>query len=326
MARIVRTQARSGNTRRGMARSRPARYEWPMSETAVPSIFSRELRRWRTRRRWSQLELAVRADTTQRYVSYLEQGRSRPGRDVVVRLAESLGLPLRERNRLLLAAGYAAAFPESRLDAPELGTIRDALARILEGHMPYPAVVVRPYGELVGANEAVDLLFEGAASELLEPPVNVLRLALHPDGLGRRVVNLAEWGRHIVDSLRTHAVDDPGAELEELIAELEGYVPPAAPGPDHLGFAVPLRLRSDDGELQLITTLTSFATALDVTVSELRLEAFLPADDATADVLRRRAERYEPASSRRGLSTKIVSRSASVTPRSRSIGTKSVTM
>ena len=175
--------------------------------------------------------------------------------------------------------------PNRVSDAPELASIRDALARILEGHLPYPAVVVRPYGELVGANDAVELLFEGAAPELLEPPVNVLRLALHPDGLGRRVVNLAEWGRHILDSLRTHAVDDPGAELDELIAELEGYVPPLAPGPDHLGFAVPLRLRSDDGELQLITTLTSFATALDVTVSELRLEAFLPADDATAAVL-----------------------------------------
>ncbi len=206
---------------------------------------------------------------------------------MVVRLAESLGLSLRERNDLLLAAGYAPIYAESRLDAPELGPVREALESILAGHMPYPAVVVRPYGELVAANPAFGVLCEGAAPALLEPPINVLRLALHPQGMARRVENLAEWGRHITASLRGQARRSPDAALEEFVAELDGYLPDLDPPAEHLGFAVPLRLRVPEGELRLITTLTSFATALDVTLSELRLEAFLPADETTAAILRR---------------------------------------
>ena len=149
-------------------------------------------------------------------------------------------------------------------------------------------MVVRPYGELVAANNGFEVLTAGAAAELLEPPMNVLRLALHPDGMARRVENLAEWGRHVIDSLRALAVRSPDPRLDEFIVELEGYVPAMTPGPDHLGFAVPLRLRWDEDQLNLITTLTAFATAVDVTLAELHLEAFLPADEATADVLRRR--------------------------------------
>ncbi|GAA4362498.1 helix-turn-helix transcriptional regulator [Actinomadura verrucosospora] len=259
-----------------------------MTKVAEPGQFARDLRGWRARRRLSQLELAIRADTTQRHLSFLEQGRSRPGRAMVVRLAESLELPLRERNGLLLAAGYAPVYTESRLDAPELGPVREALDRILAGHMPYPAVVVRPHGELVAANPALGVLVEGAAPALLEPPVNVLRLALHPDGMARRVENLAEWGRHITGSLRDQARQAPDPGLSDLIDELDGYLPPVESPGEHLGFAVPLRLRVPGGELRLITTLTSFATAVDVTLSELRLEAFLPADEATAALLRRR--------------------------------------
>ena len=251
--------------------------------------FAGELRRWRSARRWSQLELANRAGTTQRHLSYIEQGRARPGRGIVLRLAESLELTLRERNALLLSAGYAPAFAESNLDGPDLQPVHDALARIVDGHLPYPAVVVRPYGELVLANSAISVMTEGASAELLEPPVNVLRLALHPDGMAPRVANLAEWGRHIVDSLRRRAVRSPDPTLDAFVAELEGYVPPLSAGPEHLGFAVPLRLRSDDGDLHLITTLTSFATAVDVTLAELHLEAFLPADDSTAAILRARS-------------------------------------
>jgi transcriptional regulator with XRE-family HTH domain len=254
-----------------------------------PTRFASELRRWRSSRRWSQLELALRAGTTQRHLSFMERGRSRPGRTMVVRLAESLELSLRDRNALLFAAGYAPIFPESDLDDAALRPARKALELILEGHLPYPAVIVRPYGELVAANSAFDVLTAGAARELLEPPVNVLRLALHPDGTARRVENLADWGRHIIESLRAHSLRSPDPRLDEFLAELEGYVPATAPGPDHLGFAVPLRLRCDEGELRLITTLTSFATAVDVTLAELHLEAFLPADDATAQILQRRA-------------------------------------
>lgn len=262
-----------------------------MTVQAEPGQFARELRRWRTRRRVSQLDLAIRADTTQRHLSFLERGRSRPGRAMVVRLAESLGLSLRERNELLLSAGYAPVYAESRLDGPELGPVREALERILDGHLPYPAVIVRPYGELVAANPAFDVIAEGAAPALLEPPVNVLRLALHPDGMGRRIGNLAEWGRHVTGSLRDRLARSPDPRLEEFIAELDGYLPDVGSPDGHLGFSVPLRLRVKEGELRLITTLTSFATAVDVTLAELRLEAFLPADEATGAILRERDER-----------------------------------
>ncbi|MFG2020779.1 MmyB family transcriptional regulator [Actinomadura geliboluensis] len=190
---------------------------------------------------------------------------------------------------MLLSAGYAPIYPESRLDAPELGPVREALERVLDGHMPYPAVVVRPYGELVAANPAFAVLSEGAAPALREPPVNVLRLALHPDGMARRVGNLAEWGRHITGSLRDQARRVPAPGLAALIEELDGYLPDLESSAGHLGFAVPLLLRVPEGDLRLITTLTSFATAVDVTLSELRLEAFLPADEATATILTRRA-------------------------------------
>jgi transcriptional regulator with XRE-family HTH domain len=259
-----------------------------MSGVAEDLRFAAELHRWRRARRISQLELALRADTTQRHVSYLEQGRSRPGRTLVLRLAEALELSLRERNGLLLSAGYAPVFPESRLDNDALRPVRDALHGILRGHMPYPALVAAPGGELVAANEATAVLTAGTAPELLEPPVNALRLMVHPNGMARRVENLHEWGRHILDNVRSHALRSPDPRLTELLGELERLVPAAAPGPEHLGFAVPLRLRCEEGELRLITTLTTFATALDVTLAELHLEAYLPADQASARILRKR--------------------------------------
>ncbi|MEO3869303.1 helix-turn-helix domain-containing protein [Nonomuraea sp. B12E4] len=259
-----------------------------MTILAESAPFAGELRRWRTRRRLSQLDLAIRADTTQRHLSFLEQGRSQPGRTMVVRLAEALELSLRERNELLLAACYAPIYAESSLDTPELSPVRDAVERILDGHLPYPALVVRPHGELIAANAAFEVLTEGAATALLKPPINVLRLALHPDGMSRRVENLAEWGRHITGSLRNQVRRSPDPSLEEFIAELDDYLPEVDPPAEHLGFAVPLRLRVPEGELRLITTLTTFATAVDVTLSELRLEAFLPADETTATILRQR--------------------------------------
>jgi transcriptional regulator with XRE-family HTH domain len=264
-----------------------------MTTVLAEPAFARELRRWRGLRRWSQLELAIRANTSQRYLSYLEQGRSQPGRAIVVRLAESLGLSLRERNALLMSAGYAPAFSESGMDTKELAPIRTALRAILDGHMPYPALVVDRHSIMLEANAAFELFTEGCAPELLRPPVNVRRLALHPDGLAQRVLNMPEWGRHITESLRNRIRISPDPELEEFIAELESYLPPADPGPGYLGFAVPLRLRDDLGELRLITTLTSFATATDITLSELHLEAFLPADEATAQILRDRAGQAE---------------------------------
>ncbi len=274
-----------------MARAARARLTRRMTTALSPTAFGPQLRRWRTLRRVSQLDLAIRAETSQRYLSFLEQGRSRPGRTMVVRLAESLELSLRERNNLLLAAGFAPVFPESDLAAPELAPVREALTAVLDGHLPYPALVARPRGELVTANAAFDLFTEGVDAELLRPPINVLRLALHPRGVAPRVGNLPEWGRHIIDALRIRAAHTPDPAVDDLITELSTYLPPVSPGPDHLGFAVPLHLRTSDGDLRLITTLTSFATATDVTLAELHLEAFLPADADSARILRLRAER-----------------------------------
>lgn len=253
--------------------------EWPGARRRRynrPVDFPRALRERRTRRHLSQLDLALRAGTTQRYLSFVESGRSVPGRNMVVRLAESLELPLRERNELLLAAGYAPAYPESSLDDPALAPVRTAIDHILRGHLPYPALVVDRCGGLIAANTAFDLITEGAAAELVGPGTNIYRLALHPDGLAPRIRNLAEWARHILARL---------GHLEELRAELTGYVPELEPSAGLLGFAVPLRLRSSYGELRLMTTVTTFATAVDVTLAELKLEAFLPADSATAEAL-----------------------------------------
>lgn len=262
-------------------------------DPSAPTPFAAALRGWRNARHLSQFELALRAGTTQRYLSFVEQGRSRPGRTLILRLAESLELSLRERNALLLAAGFAPVYAESRIEDDVLKPARAALEQILHGHLPYPALIARPYGELVAANSAIEVLTCGAAPELLEPPINILRLAVHPDGMARRVENLAEWGQHIVESLRAQALRHPDPRLDAFAAELQGYLPAHQPGPEHMGFAVPLRLRTPegDGELRLLTTLTSFATAVDVTLAELHLEAFLPADEATAQLLQQRHAR-----------------------------------
>ncbi|RKT11461.1 helix-turn-helix protein [Streptomyces sp. 1114.5] len=242
--------------------------------------FPRALRERRSSRRLSQLDLALRAGTTQRHVSFIESGRSAPGRGMVVRLAESLDLPLRERNELLLAAGYAPAYPETPLDGPELAPVREAIDHLLAGHHPYPALVVDRRGDVVAANTALAVITEGVDPRLVGPGTNAYRLALHPDGLAPRILNFAAWARHIVERTR---------HLGDLHEELSSYVPEVEVTEQHLGFAVPLELRSSLGELRLMTTVTSFATAVDVTLAELKLEAFLPADAATARALRRAA-------------------------------------
>ena len=248
--------------------------------------FPQELRDRRTRRRLSQLELADRAGTTQRHLSFMETGRSAPGREMVVRLAESLELPLRERNDLLLAAGYAPAYPRGALTGPKLAPVLEALEHILTGHLPYPAVVVDRYGQLVAANSAFALLTEGVDADLLGPEPNLYRLALHPRGLAPRIVNFDDWAQHVLSGLRREADRHPDERLTALCAELGDHAPARRPAaPDTLGFAVPMELRSRHGLLRLITTITTFATAADVTLAELKLEAFLPADRATSAVL-----------------------------------------
>ncbi len=246
------------------------------------------LRDWRVRRRMSQQDLALEAGVSARHVSFVETGRAKPSADMVIQLAEHLEVPLRDRNTLLLAAGFAPAYAQRDLDEPEMGPVREAIDRVLRGHEPYPAVVVDRHWGLVAANRAVPLLIGGAADHLLEPPVNVLRLSLHPEGMAPRIVNLGEWRAHLLDRLGRQAVVSGDPALFALHEELAGYpggegghVPDLEAG----AIAVPLRLRIDDGELAFISTATTFGTATDVTVSELAIESFFPADDATASAL-----------------------------------------
>ena len=248
------------------------------------------LRDWRRRRRLSQLDLALDAGVSARHLSFVETGRARPSAEMVLHLAERLGVPLRERNRLLLAAGHAPVFEQRDLDDPEMTPIRRALQLILDGHDPFPAVVVDAAWEMVAANRAVGLLTEGVAPELREPPLNVLRVSLHPDGLAPRIANLGEWRAHLLERLERQITLTADAVLKSLLDELLGYPGPEAPArgggvPVGNELAVPLRLRTDAGELAFISTIATFGTAVEVTASELSIESFFPADQRTADAL-----------------------------------------
>jgi transcriptional regulator with XRE-family HTH domain len=248
-----------------------------------------QLRDWRRRRRLSQLELALEAGISARHLSFVETGRSRPSAEMVLRLAEHLEVPLRGRNELLLLAGHAPVYAQHDLLAPSMDAARSALDAILRGHEPNPAMVVDRHWELIAGNAAVGLLTAGAAAHLLEPPVNVLRLALAPDGLAPRIANLGQWRSHLLERLGRQAVVSGDPALAALHAELAAY--PGAPAgetppPGHGDLAVPLRLRADGGELAFISTVTAFGTATEVTLSELAIETFFPADEATARALR----------------------------------------
>lgn len=252
------------------------------------------LREWRRRRRLSQLDLALEAEISQKHLSFVESGRSAPSRDMVLRLAACLDAPLRDRNLLLLAAGYAPVFPERPLDDPELRAARDAVKLVLSGHEPYPALAVDRRWTMLAANRAVPPLLAGVAdAALLRPPVNVLRLSLHPAGLAPRIANLAEWRAHLLERLRRQIAAAADPALVDLMRELAGFPTPAddsgAPltPPDRNAVIVPLRLRAEDGVLSLFSTTTVFGTPVDVTLSELALESFFPADAATATALRR---------------------------------------
>lgn len=255
------------------------------------------IREWRQRRRLSQLDLALGADISARHVSFVETGRSVPSREMVLHLAERLEVPLRERNQLLLAAGYAPAFRERPLSDPALDAARQAVELVLHGHEPYPAIAVDRHWSLVAHNRSVAPFLLGVAPALLQPPANVLRASLHPEGFAPRIANFAEWRAHLLARLR-HQVDvtaDP--VLADLLEELRGYPAPAAPEapaapdePDHASVFVPLRLRTPAGLLNLISTTTVFGTPVDITLSELALETFFPADTETAALLRGLAE------------------------------------
>ncbi|WP_243737685.1 helix-turn-helix domain-containing protein [Blastococcus xanthinilyticus] len=244
------------------------------------------LRGWRQRRRLSQLELAGGAGVSARHLSFLETGRARPSRDMVLHLAEQLDVPLRERNELLTAAGFAPAYARRGLDEPDMRTVRAALDLVLAAYEPFPAVVVDRAWDLVAANRAVPVLTAGVAPHLLEPPANVLRLSLHPDGMAPRILDLPQWRRHVLHRLAREAdlTGDPG--LGALHRELLALPGGLARTPPPNGIAVPLRVRSGDAVLSFLSTVTTFGTAVDLTAAELSIEAFLPADAATGEAVR----------------------------------------
>jgi transcriptional regulator with XRE-family HTH domain len=248
------------------------------------------LREWRQRRRISQLDLACDADISARHLSFLETGRSQPSRDMLLRLAERLEIPLRERNTLLNAAGFAPVFPERPLHDPTLHAARKAVDLILAGHAPYPALAVDRHWNLITSNSAVPPLLAGVDPALLHAPVNVLRLSLHPAGLASRIANLPEWRSHLLARLRRQIDVSGDPVLISLLQELTDYPMPAGAGESKAdvefgAVAVPFRLVTEAGVLSFISTTTVFGTPVDITLSELALETFFPADTATADAL-----------------------------------------
>ena len=256
------------------------------------------LRGWRSRRRMSQLDLACEADISTRHLSFVETGRAQPSRDMILHLAERLEVPLRERNTLLVAAGYAPVFPERTLADPALSAARRAVDLVLSGHEPFPALAIDRHWTLVASNNAVGPLLAGAEPALLRPPVNVLRLSLHPSGLAPRIANLRQWRTHLLARLQ-HQIDvTADAVLLELMHELRDYPVPGcdaasedASEGEYAGIVVPLQLNTDAGLLAFFSTTTVFGTPVEITLSELAIESFFPADAKTSAVLGRMAVR-----------------------------------
>jgi transcriptional regulator with XRE-family HTH domain len=259
--------------------------------TRTPAPFGERLRHWRQHRRLSQLDLAHAAEVSTRHLSCVETGRASPSRDMVLRLANRLEVPLRERNALLVAAGYAPMYRDRPLDAPEMGSARAAVQRILDCHEPWPALAMDRHWNLVMHNRLVPLLMAGADPALLQGPVNVLRLSLHPRGLAPRIANLDQWREHLFERLRQQIHQSGDETLAALLQELKGY-PGSQAGdamqlPDeHLGVLMPFQFRTEAGVLNLVSTTTVFGSPVDVTLQELALETFFPADEATAAALR----------------------------------------
>jgi len=257
-----------------------------MTEVATAPPLGTLLRTWRQRRRLSQLDLSNEAGVSARHLSFLETGRARPSREMVLHLAERLEVPLRARNELLVAAGFAPLYGERPLSSPAMAAVRSGLELVLAAYEPFPAVVVDRGWNLVAGNRGVPLLTDGVDPELLRPPANVLRLSLHPRGMAPRIRNLAQWRAHVLHRLAREARLSGDPALAALHGELVALPGGSDPRPPD-GIAVPLRIRAGDDELAFLSTVTTFGTAVDVTAAELSLEAFLPADERTADAVRR---------------------------------------
>ncbi len=256
----------------------------------ITPSFGDHLRLWRQRRHLSQQALADRANLSTRHLSFLETGRSTPSREMVLRLAEQLDIPLRERNPMLAAAGYAPMYRTSSLDAPEMDAARRSLDLLLKSHLPNPAFVIDRFYNVVAANDAVSLLLQTAQPEFLEPPINVVKLSLHPKGVAGQIVNFRQWRRHVLSRLHDQLERTGDAYLRVLFEEVSNYpLPDGADDRDleheHFGVLLPLQMRSPAGVLSLVSTVTVFGTPHDITLQELAIESFFPADDFTAQTL-----------------------------------------
>lgn len=247
------------------------------------------LREWRQRRRLSQLDLAVDADISTRHLSFVETGRANPSREMVLRLAERLDVPLRERNEILVAAGFAPVFQERSLADPALASVQKAIAIVLEGHEPYPALAIDRHWSMIATNRVTPMFFAGVDPALLQPPINVLRASLHPGGLAPRIANLPTWRAHLLDRLRRQIDVTADPLLIQLMQELREYPVPAgvADTHDYGGVIVPLQMNTDAGLLSFFGTTTVFGTPVEITLSELAIESFFPADATTAEAMRR---------------------------------------
>jgi transcriptional regulator with XRE-family HTH domain len=272
------------------------------TETSVQSSSSQALggllREWRRRRRMSQLDLACDADISTKHLSFLETGRSKPSRQMLLHLAACLDVPLRDRNVMLNAAGFATVFQERSFNAPALDVVRRSVETVLAAHDPNPALAVDRHWTMLAANRAVAHLVAGAEPTLLRPPVNVLRLSLHPAGLASRIVNLTQWRAHVIARLRRQIDVSGDGVLMDLLEELRDYPTLRGAGPPDHGedagmIAIPFQLATIDGVLSFFSTTTLFGTPVDITVAELAIEAFLPADAETAEVMRRVAQHAE---------------------------------
>jgi transcriptional regulator with XRE-family HTH domain len=260
------------------------------AERTQPVHIGDHLREWRQRRHLSQLDLAGDAEISARHLSFVETGRAAPSRDMVLKLAERLDVPLRERNVLLVAAGFAPAFPQRSLDDPALKSARAAIDLVLKAHEPNPALAVDRHWNLVSANRMVAPLLEGIPERLLGQPFNVLRLSFHPEALAARTVNLAEWCGHLLERLHRQCETTADPELIKLYHDLKAFPIPARAGPlspDNV--AIPFKMRLDGDVLSFFSTTMIFGTPVDITLSELALETFFPADDLTAERMRNMA-------------------------------------
>ena len=253
------------------------------------------LREWRQRRRLSQLDLACDAEISTKHLSFLETGRSQPSREMLLHLAERLAVPLRDRNAMLRAAGFASTYQERSLDDPEFQSARQSIDLILSVHEPNPALAVDRHWTMIAANTVVSHLIAGVDPLLLTPPVNVIRLSLHPAGLAPRIINLVEWRTHLIARLHQQIEMTGDSILVDLVEEVRDY--PLPPGPagrvkpvDHEQVAVPFRLATINGPLSFFSTTTVFGTPIDITLSELAIESFFPADQATARIMRQFSE------------------------------------